>query len=70
MDGRNKGAERQYQSGTACVSRRRGISLKFPHLHFCYKSKDLEHFCLRGGRQKEGKRGKSVSKRGKERERK
>jgi len=32
------------------------ILFEIPHLHFCYKSKDLEHFSLRGGRQKEGKR--------------
>lgn len=29
-EGRNKGALRQRQSGTACVSTRRGFSLKFP----------------------------------------
>ncbi len=28
--GRNKGALRQCRSGTVCVSRRRGFSLKFP----------------------------------------
>lgn len=32
------------------------ILFEIPHLHFCYKSKDFEHFCMRGGRQKEGKR--------------
>lgn len=32
------------------------ILFEIPHLHFCYKSKDSEHFCLRGGRQKEGMR--------------
>lgn len=33
------------------------ILFEIPHLHFCFKSKDLVHFSLRGGRQKEGKRG-------------
>lgn len=33
------------------------ILFEIPHLHFCYKSKDWKHFCLKGGgRQKEGKR--------------
>lgn len=32
------------------------ILFEIPHLHFSYKSKDLEHCCLRRGRQKEGKR--------------
>ena len=32
------------------------ILFETPHLHSCYKSKDVEHFCLSGGRHREGKR--------------
>lgn len=38
------------------------ILFEIPHLHFCYKSKDSEHFCLRGGDRVKERGRKSVSK--------
>lgn len=38
------------------------ILFEIPHLHFCYKSKDWKHFCLKGGGdRKKGRERKSVS---------
>lgn len=32
------------------------ILFEIPHLHFCHKSKDLEHFCVKGVRETLGRK--------------
>lgn len=55
-EGKEQGSTEAVLEWDSMCQQKKRILFEIPHLHFCYKSKGLEHFCLREWRQKEGKR--------------